>query len=357
MRIFFMRISREERYIFTNQKGKPKILVWLYSLLLSLTFLGGSAYWYFIIAGAPPIDGPQRRSRDTKLSYQIETYESQTMGGLRTYGVSLPPDYSKNPQQHYPVIFLLHGGHGQPTDWFEKGAALPIIQKLYAEGKLPPSIIITPDGNDKRGSSPFYDSDYIDGPNGNVDTAIGEELVKEVQRRYRTLPAPAFWAIGGLSSGGWGAVNIGLHHPDHFSIMFSHSGFFCFPLKYCREKTYENQLDAQNSPVSYVKKLPPKDRAKFRIYLDAGKGDGEFLEFTRNFHDTLNKSKISNVFHEFPGGHVTVLIGPDATWNYWNKHLADSLSYVGKQFHEASALQAAPTSTYKKHRYKSRKYE
>lgn len=351
-----MRSSRQERYIFTDQKGKPKNLSWLYFLIFTLTFLFGSCYWYFIIADAPPIGGPQKSSKDTKLSYGIETYNSQVMGEPRTYGVSLPPGYSKNPTQRYPVIFLLHGGHGKPTDWFEKAAGLSVIQKLYTEGKLPPSIIITPDGNDRRGSSPFFDSEYMDGQNGNIDTAIGEELVQEVQRRYRTLPAPAFWAIGGLSSGGWGALNIGLHHPEHFSIMFSHSGYFCFPLKYCREKKYENKIDPYNSPISYVKKkLSPKDRAKLRIYLDAGKGDGEFLEHTKNFHDSLNKSKISNVFHEFPGGHVTVLLGPDATWNYWNKHLADSLSYVGKQFHEASALQAAPASITKKHRYKSRK--
>lgn len=350
-----MRLSRQERYIFTKPKAKIRNIYWWYLLVLILTFVGGSAYWYFMIADAPPIWGPHINTKDTKLNYRIETYNSEIMGGERTYGVSLPPGYSKNPQQHYPVIFLLHGGHGKPTDWFEKGGALPIIQKLYKEGKLPPSIIITPDGNDKRGSSPFYDSDYIDGPNGNVDTAIGEELVQEVQRRYRTLPPPAFWAIGGLSSGGWGALNIGLHHPEHFSIMFSHSGYFCYPLSFCRDKKYEKKLDPHNSPISYVKKLSPKDRAKVRIYLDAGKGDGEFLEHTKYFNDVLNKSKVSNVFHEFPGGHVTVLVGPDATWNYWNKHLADSLSYVGKQFHEASAVQSEPTPVYKKHRHKSRK--
>jgi hypothetical protein len=30
------------------------------------------------------------------------------------------------------------------------------------------------------------------------------------------------------------------------------------------------------------------------------------------------------------GGHG--IVGPDVGWNYWHKHLADSLSYVGKQF-------------------------
>lgn len=337
-----MGIGRQERYLFTKQKSKPKNFYWWYFLVLTLTFLFGSAYWYFIIADAPPIWGPQKSAKDSKLRYQLNTYNSQVMGEKRIYGVSLPPEYDKNQKQNYPVIFLLHGGHGKPTDWFEKAAALSIIQKLYTEGKLPPSIIITPDGTDRRGSSPFFDPDYIDGPNGNIDTAIGEELVKVVQSRYRTLPTPAFWAIGGLSSGGWGALNIGLHHPNHFSIMFSHSGYF------------KDKSGPYNSPQDYITKLPPETRAKLHIYIDAGQGDGKFLDQTREFQKVLNQKKINNVFHEFPGGHVTVLIGPDATWNYWNKHLADSLSYVGKQFHEASALKS-DSATYKKHRHKSRK--
>ncbi|MEJ1937860.1 alpha/beta hydrolase-fold protein, partial [Nostoc sp. NIES-2111] len=174
----------------------------------------------------PPTPQPSTENVANRLNYQIETYNSQVMGGNRTYGVSLPPGYTQNPKQRYPVVFLLHGGHGEPTDWFKasKGKALTTLEQLYATGKLPPSIIITPDGNDKRGSSPYRDPDYFDGPNGNVSTAVGNELVQVVKSRYRTLPNPDFWAIGGLSSGGWGAVNVGLRNFNNFSILFSHSG-------------------------------------------------------------------------------------------------------------------------------------
>ena len=56
----------------------------------------------------------------TPVTYKLETYKSQVMGANRTYGVSLPPGYEQNPQQRYPVIFLLHGGHGDPYAWFDK---------------------------------------------------------------------------------------------------------------------------------------------------------------------------------------------------------------------------------------------
>jgi enterochelin esterase-like enzyme len=249
------------------------------------------------------------------LSSQMETYTSVVLGSQRHYGLVLPPDYDQHPDQRYPVIFLLHGGHGTETDWLDphSGDAVSTLAQLYQVGKLPPSIIITPEGSDKRGSSPYWDPEYRDGENGAVSTAIGDELVKLVQQRYRTLPAPNFWAIGGLSSGGWGAVNIGLHHPDHFSVLFSHSGYF------------EDNSDAENSPMTFIQSVPKSVQQRLRIYLDSGDSDREYAEQSQKFHQVLDQLQIINVFKVFPGGH---------TWGYWRQHLTDSLSFVGENFRD-----------------------
>jgi enterochelin esterase-like enzyme len=245
------------------------------------------------------------------LTYQLATYDSAVMGGPRTYGVVLPPGYDQHPEQRYPVIFLLHGGHGDPTAWIEKGKAIANLEQLYDQGKLPPSIVITPDGNDKRGSSPHWDPQYIDGPNGNVSTAIGEELVSVVRDRYRTLPNPDFWAIGGLSSGGWGAINVGLHHTNHFSVLFSHSGYF------------EDKSGPENSPLTFIRTLPASTLQRLRIYLDTGDSDHRFLQQNQQFHQVLNQLRVNNTFNTFPGVH---------SWRFWREHLADSLTFVGEQF-------------------------
>ena len=285
----------------------PQILLLIYVL----TFVGCNSQQ---VKAQPPLLPPQPSASvlTIPLTYKMETYDSEAMGGSRTYGVSLPPDYQQNPNQRYPVIFLLHGGHGNPQDWFaKKGGALITLQKLYATGKLSPSIVITPDGNDKRGSSRYWDPEYFDGSNGKVSTAIGSELVKVVQSRYRTLPNPDFWAIGGLSSGGWGAVNVGLHNIDNFSILFSHSGYF------------KDKSGAENSPITYIKTIPPQAKKRLRIYMDAGKSDTEELDEARQFNQVLSQLKIYNMFRQFPGSH---------TWDYWREHLADSLTFVGEQF-------------------------
>lgn len=274
-------------------------------------------YWYVFIEGAPQLDRPQLLE-DKSLKFHLETFNSTAMGEVRTYGVILPPGYARHPRQSYPVIFLLHGGHDDASAWEKKYAASPVLHSLYGKKQLLPSIVITPDGNDNRGSSPLWDPQYYDGPNGKVGTMIGSELVQVVKSCYRTLESPQFWAIGGLSSGGWGAVNIGLHHLDNFNVLFSHGGY------------YTDSSGPGNSPDDLVQHLPVQERRRLRVYLDVGQGDPRFLASTEQFHQTLDSLGIANEFHVFPGGHG--LSGPDVGWNYFHKHLADSLNYVGEQF-------------------------
>ena len=283
----------------------------------TILLLGATGYWYVFIAGAPQLD-PPKIIVDADLKFELKTYKSAVMNSERTYGLILPPGYAKNPKQRYPVIFLLHGGHGDARAYQDKAAVTSVLHDLYKTKRLPPSIVITPDGNDKRGTSPLWDPQYFDGPNGKVGSAIGSELVSEIKSRYRTLEDPKFWAIGGQSSGGWGAFNIGLRYLNNFNILFSHSGYFI------------DQSGKANSPKYLVPKLSTKDRKRLRAYLDAGEGDEKFLTSTQQFHEQLNSLGIANEFNKFPGGHG--IVGPDVGWNYWHKHLADSLSYVGGQF-------------------------
>jgi S-formylglutathione hydrolase FrmB len=294
--------------------------------LLALLGLGG--YWYVFIAQAPPLDPPPTDDPNGNLSFEIKTFQSKAMGEPRRYGVILPPRYKANPQKRYPVIFMLHGGHDNERAWVDKIGILPVLDQLYQSKKLPHSIVITPDGNDQRGSSPFFDPEYFDGPNGNVGTLIGSELPSEVQRQFRTWDSPRLWAIGGLSSGGWGALNIGLHHLKQFNVFFSQIGYF------------SDKSGSENSPISFIQKIPLEQLKPVRVYIDAGKDDvmdTTFLNSSRDFHETLNELKVDNVFHAFPGGHG--LSGPDFGWNYDHKHAADSLTYVGKSFKEALAQQ------------------
>jgi enterochelin esterase-like enzyme len=294
----------------------------------ALTLLIGTGIWYVFVAGAPQLDPPAISEPGTGMTFQLKSFNSKAMGAVREYGLILPPGYDKNPQKRYPVIFLLHGGHDDARAWYAKIGIVPVLHDLYQSDKLPPSIVITPDGNDKRGSSPLFDPDYYDGPNGKVGTLIGSELPSLIKSRYRTLSGPQFWAMGGLSSGGWGALNIGLRHLNNFNIFFSQIGYFT------------DSSGPQNSPQSFISQIPAAQRQPLRIYMDAGLNDlsgPQMLNSTRQFHETLKQLGVQHVFYTFPGGHG--LSGPDYGWNYDHKHAIDSLSYVGQQFKTALQVQ------------------
>jgi enterochelin esterase-like enzyme len=294
--------------------------VWLAIALGGLAAVIGAGWWYTFVAGAPQWDAAEiAPSKD--LHFQSERFTSKAMGSTRTYGLILPPGYESQPNRRYPVILLLHGGHDNERAFFDKYAITATLDELYREGKLQPSIIITPDGNDLRGSSPLFDPDYFDGPNGKVGTLIGSELVSVVKERYRTRSEPGLWALGGFSSGGWGAINIGLRHLDNYRVLFSHDGYF---------------IDAsgpRNSPQIFIHSLPAARLKGVSFYLDVGSSDPSFLNSSRQFHRTLDQLGLFNAFHVFPGGHG--LTGADYGWNYIRKHLKDSLTFVGRAFSAA----------------------
>ncbi len=146
---------------------KMKIPQVFLGLIGTITLLSGTGYYYVFVLGAPQLNPPSKESplEQTKngFKFQLETFNSTAMGTARSYGVILPPNYYQNKIQRYPVIFLLHGGHDDARAYIDKYAIANVLESLYKNKKLPPSIIITPDGNDQRGSNPLYDPDYFDG--------------------------------------------------------------------------------------------------------------------------------------------------------------------------------------------------
>ncbi len=305
---------------------RRRILIAMGVAATVLAGLVGAGWWYTFIEGAPQLDAAAI-PLSTDLQFRIDSFHSAAMGGSRSYDVILPPGYRLEPERRYPVIVLLHGGHDDSRAFFDKYAITATLDQLYRSRQLAPSLIVTPDGNDTLGSSPLFDPDDFDGPNGRVGSLIGVDLVAELKRRYRVRPEPGQWALGGFSSGGWGALNIGLRHTGAFHTLFSHDGYF---------------VDASgpaNSPEQFIGRLPKADLVPLRIYLAVGSGDPTFLRSSRQFHATLNRLGIATTLHVFPGGHG--LGGADVGWNYIRKHLRDSLASVGRSF-AANGGKASP---------------
>ena len=150
---------------------------------------------------------------------------------LRTIPVYLPPGYDGG-RARYPVIYLLSGftGTGRSFLNFQAyGETLPEkLDRLIADKKIGEMIVVMPDCYTKLGGSQYIDSPAI----GRYETHLTEELIPDVDRAYRTLAEASHRGVAGKSSGGYGAMVLGMRHPDLFGALATHSGDCAFELCY-----------------------------------------------------------------------------------------------------------------------------
>ncbi len=150
---------------------------------------------------------------------------------VRRVPVYLPPGYETS-RARYPVVFVLTGFTGRGTMLLNDAAwdeALPQrMDRLIAEGKVQPMILVMPDCFTRIGGSQYLNSSAV----GQYEAHVVKELVAFVDKKYRTLADRDHRAVVGKSSGGYGSVILAMRHPDVFGLMASHSGDMYFELCY-----------------------------------------------------------------------------------------------------------------------------
>jgi enterochelin esterase family protein len=168
----------------------------------------------------------------------IEDVESEVLRGnpagdphRRRVPVYLPPGYQDDPARRYPVVFVLAGFTGRGRMLLNDNPWSPALDDrmdaLIDSGACAPMILVMPDGFTRYGGSQYLNSSAT----GRYEDHLIEELVPRVDARYRTLGGRGHRGIAGKSSGGYGALVLGMKHPDVFGAVACHSGDMAFD--YC----------------------------------------------------------------------------------------------------------------------------
>jgi enterochelin esterase family protein len=151
----------------------------------------------------------------------------------RALPVVLPPDYETSGQR-YPVIVGLTGFTGRGAMLLNAGSWGPSLterlERLYAAG-MPHAIFILPDCFTGYGGSQYINSNAT----GRYEDYVIDELIPWVDAHYRTIAAPEGRGVFGKSSGGYGAMILGMRHPETFGALACHSGDMDFELCYARD--------------------------------------------------------------------------------------------------------------------------
>jgi len=154
---------------------------------------------------------------------------------LRRTPVYLPPSY---PRKHYPVYYMLTGFTGFGEMMIQRGAwseSLPErLDRLIAAGKMAEAIVVMPDCFTRYGGSQYLNSTAT----GRYEDHIVRELVPYIDQNYRTNGRRA---VLGKSSGGYGALILGMRHPKVFQALACHSGDMYF--EYCYLSDFPKAID------------------------------------------------------------------------------------------------------------------
>jgi enterochelin esterase-like enzyme/sugar lactone lactonase YvrE len=190
---------------------------------------------------------------------KMPPFESKIFAGtIRDWSIYVPAQYDAEKPAALMVFQDGEGMRNVTGRW-----RVPVVfDNLIARGDMPPTIavFINP-GHDKsrpmqnnKASNRGYEYDSL---GDKYARFLLEEILPQVEQRYRISSDPAMRAIGGSSSGAICAFNVAWERPDQFGKVFSSVGSF-------------TNLRGGNVFPSLVRKTEPKP---IRMYMADTSGD------------------------------------------------------------------------------------
>lgn len=259
----------------------------------------------------------------SRTSVETVQFRSNLINATLPYEVILPRDYRAS-STRYPVLYLLHGHGGHYTDWPTRTN----IADYAAQYRL---IVVMPEGNN---------SWYVDGARGlndKYESYILQELIPDVDKRFRTIQSRYGRAIAGLSMGGYGAIKYGLKYPAMFAFAGSMSGAFGVT-RYTQTEmggaNWEPFINTfgplgsdtrkANDVFEIVRALSPARVASLPyFYFDCGTEDAaQHFKANRELSEIFLEKKIPHEYRELPGNH---------SWGYWDQQVQEVLRIAAEK--------------------------
>jgi S-formylglutathione hydrolase FrmB len=169
----------------------------------------------FACSDGSPIVASKRSGNIDELTFRSAdiAHNSLNESADKIIIVLLPPGYDQGADR-YPVIYYLHGFGEYPTqvNLFSQYA----YEDMEA-GRIKPFLMVAVNGANALGGSFYVNSART----GRWEDYIATELTNAIDARYRTVAAPGSRGLMGFSMGGFGALHLGLAHPDVFGVVWA----------------------------------------------------------------------------------------------------------------------------------------
>src|ERR1035437_10283028 len=149
--------------------------------------------------------------------------------------VLLPKGYGEHPAERYPVIYNQgHFGLMAPFGFRDgpvgggRGQGDADFAQQWMSDSFPRMILVT-----FQHPTPYFDDSYAvnSANNGPYGDALMQELIPDLERRFRIIQKPYARVLTGGSTGGWESLALQVFHPEFFGGTWT---FFPDPIDFRR---------------------------------------------------------------------------------------------------------------------------
>jgi enterochelin esterase-like enzyme len=234
----------------------------------------------------------------------VGTFPSALGADQHRYRIYIPPCYGED-ERTYPTLYLFHGGAHSDDHWDYLGID-ETADSLISSEEIPPLLIVMPDDGELANNT-------SGGPRS-FESLVINDLLPYVESKFCSWPDREGRAMGGISRGGYWALEIAFRNADVIGSVGGHSA---------------SMLDTDAGPDLHPKyTATAKDLDNLRIYLDMGEDDYLLYE-TQQLHEILDDAGVEHNWILREGQHND---------DYWSANLEEYLQWYSQEWPEDRSL-------------------
>jgi S-formylglutathione hydrolase FrmB len=251
--------------------------------------------------------------------------------------VWVPPAWFAPSRPQLPVIELLHGGPGQPSDWTRASYADATSLAFAKQHNGVAPILVMPDVNDGGLTA---DSECVNSAMfGQVETYLTKAVPEYMQKNFNARTRVGSFAIAGLSEGGTCAAGLALNNPKEYPVFANYSGLVS---PQYNEDTQQQTIDALfgGSLANFNAHNPLYLLAHNRYngmsgWFEAGQQDPVSVQAAHTLQGLAANAGIDTCVTTPPGKHnfafFTIAFQNSLPWLSWKLKLTPEPSSIAAQ--------------------------
>lgn len=237
--------------------------------------------------------------------------------GIATSEASGSSDSYYGDKAPFPVLYLLHGAHGNQDDWIKNTGIIRYAERFGL-------CVVMPSGGNSL---------YLDMPGGlRYFSYVTTELQALVEATFPVSREAKDRYIAGLSMGGYGSLRVALAKPERYAAVISLSGVV--EVLAAADTAFKSEMRAKNwlgqalgddpafqkkQDLYYLYEEAVKNGSTIPpIYLACGTEDMLYAG-NRRFAERMLAEGVDLTWVSDSGAH---------TWDYWDKHILSALQWL-----------------------------